>query len=113
MATAQNKSNQGGEKYWRAHITALSKSGLSRAEYCRRWELSYHAMTYWREKLSGTNPAVPTLVPVSVPAVIQSREPRPDQSWLRLVLPNRFAIDIGDNFSPDTLLRVLTTLEGR
>ena len=35
------------------HVNALAKSGLSRAEYCRQHNLSYHSMIYWQEKLSS------------------------------------------------------------
>ena len=36
---------------WRVHLDAQSNSGLSRAEYCRQHDLSYHAFGYWRRKL--------------------------------------------------------------
>ncbi len=36
---------------WKAHAEAQRQSGLSRAEYCRRHNLSYHALTYWVKKL--------------------------------------------------------------
>ena len=58
---------QGGEHYeHRAHtgaprsgpkflaspyVEALAQSGLSRREYCRQHNLSYHAATYWLRKL--------------------------------------------------------------
>ncbi|MFV0437527.1 MAG: IS66 family insertion sequence element accessory protein TnpA, partial [Desulfopila sp.] len=34
----------GRSRKWQAHVKALAQSGLSRAEYCRRHSLSYHAM---------------------------------------------------------------------
>ncbi len=42
-------------KHWEAHLKAAAKSGLSRAEYCRRHNLSYHAMGYWHKRLSREN----------------------------------------------------------
>ncbi len=54
------------ERYWQAHVTTLQKSGLSRAEYCRRHELSYHALTYWQKKLSRHSRTGTTLVPVAL-----------------------------------------------
>ena len=37
-------------RFWQAHVRALAASGLSRRGYCRRHELSYHALTYWVRK---------------------------------------------------------------
>lgn len=37
-------------RFWQAHVRALAASGLSRRGYCRRHQLSYHALTYWVRK---------------------------------------------------------------
>jgi len=72
-----------GQRFWRAHINALAKSGLSRSEYCRRHTLSYHAMTYWLRKSTPvvvtTSPSITLVeVPTRLPAIV------PSSSSLRL-----------------------------
>jgi len=101
-------------RHWQAHIQALKKSGLSRAEYCRRHGLSYDAMTYWlRKNIKGNGNQQPTLVPVP----LQSRINEPTQSSsgnvVRVVLPGDVAVEVSDNFAPSTLANVLSVLEAR
>ncbi len=50
--------------FWKAHMDALEKSGLSLAEYCRRHGLSYHAFRYWGSKLDKGAGRSVSLVPV-------------------------------------------------
>ncbi len=67
-----------GQRFWRLHVIALAKSGLSRSEYCWRHTLSYRAMTYWLRKSipaaintssSITLVEVPPRLPVIVPSL--------------------------------------------
>ena len=97
-------------RHWEAHFRAAAKSGLSRAEYCRRHNLSYHAMGYWHKRLSRKN-SRKTFVPVKM-ALIQSEERR-DESGLKILLPGKMSVAVGGNFSPVTLDRLLTVLENR
>jgi len=100
-------------RHWQAHVKALQQSGLSRAEYCRQHKLSYHALTYWHRKLSGPGNNYSTLVPVPLGSGIGQVISRPDRAALRVVLPGRLSVEVGDAFSPATLLRLLATLENR
>jgi len=104
-------------RQWQAHVQAFRRSGLSRAEYCRRQNLSYHALTYWQRKLSGLGPgkSVSPLVPVPVPLAgnIGHHSSQLGRAALRVILPGRLSVEVGDGFSPVTLSRLLATLEGR
>jgi len=97
-------------RHWEAHLQAAAKSGLSRAEYCRRHDLSYHAMGYWHKRLSRDN-SHQTFVPVKM-ALIRNEDYR-DESGLKIILPGKMSIAVGNRFSPATLDRLLTTLENR
>jgi hypothetical protein len=114
MTTQSNMQNQTGEtKKWQAHLATQAKSGLSRSEYCRRQQISYHAFYYWRKKLSKTDGDNVALVPITMQA-----EPRRVMSYgvaadLTLVLPGNMSIAVGDNFSGATLNRLLTLLGAR
>ena len=101
------------QRHWQAHVTALKKSGLSRAEYCRQHQLSYHAATYWLRKLSKPVNKGTTLVPVTfTPDTLKNPVPAV-RAALKVVLPNKTAIEVSDDFSPVTLTRLLATLEKR
>lgn len=102
-------------RQWQAHVQAFRRSGLSRAEYCRRQNISYHALAYWQRKLSGpgTGRSVPALVPVSLAGNIGCHSSQPGRAALRVILPGRLSVEVGDGFSPATLSRLLATLEGR
>ena len=97
-------------RHWEAHLKAAAKSGLSRAEYCRRHNLSYHAMGYWRRKLFRGD-SRQTFVPVNM-ALIRKEDHR-DESGLRILLPGNMSVAVGDDFSAATLDRLLTVLENR
>lgn len=100
------------QRHWQAHLTAQKKSGLSRAEYCRQHQLSYHASTYWNKKLSKDSSRQTTLVPVTLGPSIKRENPLVAvQSSLKIILPDRIAVEVSDNFSSVTLSRLLATLE--
>jgi hypothetical protein len=100
-------------RYWQAHIKALSESGLSRAEYCRRHTLSYHAVIYWQRKFTKNEKRGVTLVPVALPNVLATTGSQNGDAGLKILLPGQIAIAVADNFSPSTLVRVLKALEAR
>ena len=109
----KQKNQTGGTQKWQAHLFAQAKSGLSRSEYCRRQEISYHAFGYWRRKLSKTGGNNVALVPITIQA-----EPRRVIGYgcaadLTLVLPGSMSIAVGDNFSGATLTRLLNVLATR
>ncbi len=98
--------------HWEAHISAQQKSGLSRAEYCRRNDLSYHALTYWQRKLSGSSSGKSQLVPVPVEKILRSGPPAAT-SGIKILLHDRITIEVSEQFSPRALSQVLTVLENR
>lgn len=111
----QQRGKSGGCHNWEFHVRALSESGLSRAEYCRRHNLSGRALGYWQEKLrpsesTEANPSqlVAVMIPVKEPAQTFDAP-----ASLHLLLPGNLSIAVGDHFSPQTLSRLLSTLEGR
>ena len=56
-----------GRRFWQTHLKALATSGFSRSEYCRRHNLSYHALTYWVRKQQEISLVKPALALVEVP----------------------------------------------
>ncbi len=87
------------------HMRRWRSSGLTQAEYCRRHELKWSTFHYWRKRLQNTATAV-TLVQVPVSNNL-SRQPGQE---LALILGDRYRVEIGDNFNPTTLARLVDTL---
>ena len=109
MHTASPSVPEAGVRFWQAHMRALGRSGLSRREYCRRHQLSYHALTYWVRKLRPANPraSLPALVEVPVPLV-----QRPGSAF-RLHLGQDRLLEIEPDFDEVGLSRLLRVLEQR
>ena len=101
------------QRYWQAHVTAQKQSGLSRAEYCRQHQLSYHAATYWNRKFSKSTSNETTLVPVTFASSIKINSTPTARPVLKVILPNKIAVEVDDGFSPTTLTKLLMTLERR
>jgi hypothetical protein len=102
------------QHHWQAHVKAHKQSGLSRAEYCRQYNLSYYALTYWSRKLSSTGKNNrSTLVPVPILPDARQNSVQADSTALKIILPGKMSIEVGDNFSPATLTRLLATLDRR
>jgi hypothetical protein len=100
-------------RQWLAHVEAQQKSGLSRTEYCKQYNLSYHAMTYWTRKAHSPSGNKTTLVPVPFKSVPLPHLSGCAHPTLRINLSGKISITIGDDFSSNTLVRLLDTLEAR
>ncbi len=95
-------------KLWQAHIKAWSESGMTQAEYCRQNGLSIKSFGYWKRKHKRETTEV-TFYPV--PANPLKVLDNGNQSFsLRLVVDDRFKIEIGDEFASATLGRLVQTL---
>ncbi len=101
------------QRYWQAHVKAQKQSGLNRTEYCRQHKLSYHVMTYWHKKLYQPSSKKSTLVPVPFHSITLPSPVQADSSALKIILPGNLSVEVGDDFSPTTLVKLLATLEGR
>lgn len=114
MESQDSTSKQHGQqRRWAAHVTALRKSGLSRAEYCRRQNLSYHALTYWCRKLAHPGMPATTLVPINFkrePSGGDTNSSQGGGSELAIMLPGNVTVTVGEHFSPATLHRLLAVL---
>jgi hypothetical protein len=112
-ATAHQNEQAIRRRQWLAHIKAQKNSGLNRTEYCKQYNLSYNAMTYWYGKALAPLVAKTTLVPVPFQRDTVRRYPRHEQVGLCITLSKTISIEVGDNFSSSTLTRLLDTLETR
>jgi hypothetical protein len=102
-----------GKIYWAAHLKALEQSGLSRAEYCRRNHLSYHALTYWLRKGQTQSNHEMALVPITLPPPTTKKNVNTSSASLKITLSGGIGVEVGDDFSESALSRLLSVLEGR
>lgn len=100
-------------RFWQAHVKAFKQSGFNRSEYCRRHDLSYHAMTYWlrRQKHSNSS-AQKGMNLVQLPLSPTNRDQSGAQAIV-LRVGSRYVIELGQDFNQTTLSRVLSVLESR
>ena len=101
--------NREKRKYWQSHIEAWKQSGLSQIDYCRENNLSRHRFTYWKCKGDKKSESI-RFIPV-LPKPILSSFSIANTAPLKVIIGERYRIEIGDGFSPDTLLRLMGTLE--
>ena len=109
--TIRQRTSPSVRKIWRAHIAAWQKSGLTRAEYCRQHNLSHHSLRYWQKKDEQPSQAALTFVPVSLAISSKRVNPRECISSLKVEVGNRFRVEVTNDFSSATLIRLITTLE--
>ena len=111
-ATDQVESSKN-SRQWQCHVEAQKKSGLNRTEYCKQYNLSYHAMTYWTRKAHSSSGKKTTLVPVPFKSVPSPHLSGREYPALHINLSGKISIAVGSNFSSSTLVRLLDTLEAR
>jgi transposase len=98
------------EQYWQEQMAAWKASGLKQMQYCREHQLSKHAFVYWKLKLLGKDSGPATLVPVSSHQLRQIQ--RGDGSaQIRLVIGERYHVEVRPGFNAQTLQEVLGVLE--
>ena len=100
--------NKEKQRVWTCRIDEWKSSGLSQSEYCRQKELSKCQFTYWKCKLVKKADPV-RFVPVLGKSV-RSQIPLNNQAPIKLIIDSRYQIEIGDGFSPDTLLTLILSL---
>ena len=95
--------------YWRQHVASWHESNLSQVEYCRLNDLPIKNFGYWKRKESKAVSAHPRFFPLVAagPGPMVKRAPA-----LQLnIQEKRFSIEIGEDFSPILLKRLIATLE--
>ena len=99
------------QRLWTSHIEAWKSSGLSQVEYCRQNDLSRVQFTYWKCKQDKKADPV-TFVPVLGKALLSPEGSLDHQVPIKLIIDNRYKIEVGEGFSPNTLSTLIRTLGG-
>ena len=96
--------------YWEDQIRRWRESGLTQIAYCRLHEVNRHRLIYRRKQLSEKAPSS-SLVEISV-----NRPPHDENlhdSSLRLLIGNRYRIEVTRGFDPGVLHQLIYVLEQR
>jgi hypothetical protein len=99
-------------RFWQAHVRALGSSGLSRGDYCRRHQLSYHALTSWVRKFRQAPDSAAPPALVEVEGCLSHLVPRSGPPF-RLHLGDGRLLEIDVDFDQASLGRLLAVLEQR
>jgi len=97
------------KQYWQKHVASWRESNLSQVEYCRLNNLAINNFGYWNRKGNKATSAHPHFFPLVAagPGPMDKRA-----SALQLnIQEKRFSIEIGEDFSPIVLRRLIATLE--
>ena len=88
MASGATVRDRKKESFWRRHLKAQARSGLSVAAYCRRHGLREYGFYWWRRELAQRDAAVPAaFVPVRVAAELPAVAEEQELGGIEIVLP--------------------------
>jgi hypothetical protein len=95
--------------FWKPHVTAWHKSRVSGKAYCRKHGLSCRALYYWNKKIKKQPAQSVELVPV--PTAFSAIHQPATGSPIKVEIGDRVRLVVPDNFSANTLSRLITVLK--
>ena len=99
-------------RFWKTHIRAWKKSGLSQNEYCRRNTLRTNQFCYWKKKLSGNNQDTIKFVPIAIERQKNAENNDPGDSGLTISF-DKISIKLNNDFNPSVLVKAIAALGGK
>lgn len=94
------------QEFWEKHIELWQNSSKTQAEYCRQNNLKIKSFGYWKRRLKEFAEEI-RFVPVAFDLPVA---PNPG-SPLKVAVKGRYCIEVPDDFSPETLKKVLSVME--
>jgi len=90
--------------YWMQHYQSQKSQEITQREYCINNNLKYYTFNKWKRKFDqeSQSTAIQQLPVKYLP-------PRADQ--FEIIIQDKLKITIPDNFSPETLKRIILTLK--
>ena len=95
---------------WQEHIQSWEQSGLSQKAYCRAQSLALSTFGYWRRKISHRSKDRPRFYPLAVMPSPEKQAKAPCGGLQLIIGEKRFLVEIGNDFSEQTLKRLIVTL---
>ena len=106
----QQESSRQKRQYWQAKIESWKQSGMSQAAYCRSRDLKVKTFSYWLRKLRKEKAGRVQFVELPTEKLFSCYQAERRITGLRLIVDNRFSIEVADGFKPDTLKQVIETI---
>ena len=103
MAGKKKNRIENRDEFWRQHLTACRKSGLSYAEYCRRNDLIESAFGYWRKKI--------VVRPNGRSGFVELRVSPGVSGSIEVILRNQIRLVMGPDFDEGVLSKLVRVLE--
>ena len=93
---------------WKQHIENWRSSGITQKAYCRQHDLKGHQFTYWKKRFVQTDTGI-TFVPLKIRRPV-SHPSNICSTSLRVIVDRDLQIELGSDFDPQLLRRLITTL---
>ncbi|SRR6266498_5965624 len=97
-------------EFWKEQVQQWRGSGLTQKEYCGKEEISLERFGTWKRRLDREGQSQTGNL-VAVPSRIVSSALHAPSLTLKLVVKDRYRLEIPDAFSPVTLQAVLHVLD--
>ena len=109
MKFTESTEQSANKHYWQKHVASWRESKLSQVAYCRLNDLHTKNFGYWKRKESKAEEVPLRFFPL---VTADHRSIARCASALKLnIQEKRFNIEIGEDFSPIVLSRLIATLE--
>lgn len=97
-------------QFWQKHIENSQNSGLSQTQYCLQNNLKANRFWYWKKRLIKKDAQPLSLVQLQFPKEALSSQVNNSFSKLRLVVGNKFRIEVERDFDPVALQQLIQTV---
>ena len=92
-------------EYWKQHYISFQESGLTQREYCKQKDLGYWTFNQWKRRFDKSESDMSIQeIPIKLPLKTSSGK------HIEIVLNNNIRLSIPDNFSSDTLKKIISAL---
>jgi len=96
------KNNQERKNYWKQHLSAFKKSGLTQRKYCMQYDLGYWSFSMWKRRFEkAENGTGLHEVKTDIFKNISQNEK------IEIIINNSIRIAVPENFSEETLKRLI------
>lgn len=99
------------KQYWQKQIENWEGSKLTQAEYCRRNGFKTSKFLYWKTKLRKSQKSNISFFQIPVKSTNENKLAESSSSHIRIIIRDRFQVEIGPAFDPGTLQKLIYTLE--
>ena len=100
------KASEGTTVYWKRHVEAFQKSGMSRVAYCEQNELKVYRLDYWRHRFPDLTRKGADRGPTWIPVEVKEDAGRETGESINLKI-GRVEIEIRRGFDRELLAEIL------